>query len=130
MGIFSIPYLGNVLAMVIMLGILILIHETGHFIMAKLFKVNVKVFSIGFGKKLFSVKKGETEYQFSLIPLGGYVAMLGENPEDAEVEEPGNFNLKPRWQRFIILVMGATFNIVLAFILLTAINMVNRAEPL
>ncbi|RLE17614.1 MAG: RIP metalloprotease RseP [Acidobacteria bacterium] len=130
MGFFSIPYLGNIVAMAIMLGILILIHETGHFLMAKLFKVNVKVFSIGFGKKLFSIKKGETEYQFSLIPLGGYVAMLGENPEDAEVEEPGNFNLKPRWQRFIILLMGAAFNIILAFFLLTAINMVQRAEPL
>ncbi len=130
MGVFSIPYLGNLIAMAIMLGVLILIHETGHFLMAKLFKVNVKVFSIGFGKKLFSVKKGETEYQFSLIPLGGYVAMLGENPEDAEVEDPGNFNLKPRWQRFIILVMGATFNIILAFILFTAVNMIHRPEPL
>ena len=130
MGVFNIPYLGNLIAMVIMLGVLILIHETGHFLMAKLFKVSVKVFSIGFGKKLFSVKKGETEYKFSLIPLGGYVAMLGENPEDAEAQEPGNFNLKPRWQRFIILSMGAVFNIILAFMLFTAVNMVNRPEPL
>ncbi len=130
MGVFSIPYLGNLIAMAIMLGVLILIHETGHFLMAKLFKVNVKVFSIGFGKKLFSIKKGETEYQFSLIPLGGYVGMLGENPEDAEVDDPGNFNLKPRWQRFIILSMGAIFNIILAFILFTAVNMVHRPEPL
>lgn len=130
MGLFSIPYVGNIIAMAIMLGVLILIHETGHFVMAKLFKVSVKVFSIGFGKKLFSVKKGETEYRFSLIPLGGYVGMLGENPEDAEVEEPGNFNLKPRWQRFIILSMGAIFNIILAFMLFTAVNMVNRPEPL
>ncbi len=130
MGIFSIPYLGNLIAMAIMLGVLILIHETGHFLMAKLFKVNVKVFSIGFGKKLFSVKKGETEYQFSLIPLGGYVGMLGENPEDAEVEDPGNFNMKPRWQRFIILSMGAIFNIILAFILFTGVNMGHRQEPL
>jgi len=129
-GVFSIPYLGNIIAMAIMLGVLILIHETGHFLMAKLFKVNVKVFSIGFGKKLFSFKKGGTEYQFSLIPFGGYVGMLGENPEDAEVEDPGNFNLKSRWQRFIILAMGATFNIILAFILFTAVNMVHRMEPL
>lgn len=130
MDIFNIPYLGPLIAMAIMLGVLILIHETGHFLMAKLFKVNVKVFSIGFGKKLFSFKKGETEYQFSIIPLGGYVGMLGENPEDAEVEDPGNFNLKSRWQRFIILAMGATFNIILAFILFTAVNMVPRVEPL
>lgn len=130
MGVFSIPYLGNIIAMAIMLGLLILIHETGHFLMAKLFKVNVKVFSIGFGKKLFSFKKGETEYQFCLIPLGGYVGMLGEDPEDAEVEDPGNFNLKSRWQRLIILSMGAIFNIVLAFLLFTAVNMVQRPEPL
>lgn len=131
MGIFNVPYLGNIIAMVIMLGILIIIHELGHFVTAKLFGVKVKTFSVGFGKKLFGIQKGETEYRVSMIPLGGYVALLGEeDPDEAESDDPGNFSNKPRWQRFIILVMGATLNIVLAFMLFTVVNMFHRAEPL
>ncbi len=131
MGIFNVPYLGNIIAMVIMLGVLIIIHELGHFVTAKLFGVKVKTFSVGFGKKLFGFQRGETEYRVSMIPLGGYVALLGEeDPEEAESDDPGNFNNKPRWQRFIILAMGATLNIVLAFMLFTVVNMFHRAEPL
>ena len=130
MGLFDIPFLGNVVAMVIMLGVLIVIHELGHFAFAKWFGVSVKTFSIGFGKKLFGITRGETEYRVSLIPLGGYVALLGEDGEDADPNDPGNFNFKPRWQRFIILVMGALLNIVLAVLLFTVVNMFQRAEPL
>ncbi len=130
MGIFNLPIIGNVLAVIIMFGVLVTIHEFGHFIMAKLFGVYVKTFSIGFGKKLVCKKWGETEYCISLIPLGGYVAMLGEEPEEAEDDNPRNFNNKPKWQRFIILVMGATLNIILAIVLFTVVNAVHRPVPL
>ncbi len=129
MGIFNLPIIGNILAVVIMFGVLVTIHEFGHFIMAKFFGVYVKTFSIGFGKKLVCKKWGETEYCLSLIPLGGYVAMLGEEPEEAEDNDPRNFNNKPRWQRFLILVMGATLNIVLAIILFTMVNAMHRPVP-
>ena len=130
MGVFDISWLGNVIAMIIMLGVLILIHELGHFAAAKWFGVTVKTFSIGFGKKLFGFTRGGTEYKVALIPLGGYVALLGEDGEDADPDDSGNLNAKPRWQRFIILVMGATLNIVLAFLLFSFVNMFQRAEPL
>jgi regulator of sigma E protease len=127
--IFNTGTLRNVIAMVILLGVLIVIHEFGHFIMAKLFKVKVKIFSVGFGKKLFGKQWGETEYRLSAFPLGGYVALMGEEGEEANSDDPGNFNNKPRWQRFIILVMGAVFNIILAIILFTAVNMTHKKEP-
>ncbi len=130
MGIFNLPVIGNVLAVVIMFGVLVTIHEFGHFIMAKLFGVYVKTFSIGFGKKLFCKKWGETEYCISLIPLGGYVAMLGEEPEEAENNDPRNFNNKTKWQRVLILVMGAALNIVLAIVLFTLVNALHRPVPL
>jgi len=128
-GIFDIPYFGPLVAMVIMLGVLIIIHEFGHFAMAKLFGVTVKTFSVGFGKKLFGIVRGGTEYRVSLFPLGGYVALLGEEADEAEVEDPGNFSRQPRWKKFLILVMGATLNIVLAVFLFTVVNMFHRAEP-
>jgi len=128
-NIFNLGNLRNLIAMIVLLGILIIIHEFGHFIMAKFFKVTVKIFSVGFGKKLFGKKFGDTEYRLSVFPLGGYVALMGEEGEEAESQDPGNFNNKPRWQRFIILVMGATFNIVLAIILFTAVNMTHKKEP-
>lgn len=129
-NIINLGTLKNIIAMIILLGVLIVIHEFGHFIMAKLFKVTVKIFSVGFGKKLFSKKYGDTEYRISAFPLGGYVALMGEEGEEAESDDPGNFNNKPRWQRFIILVMGAFFNIVLAVILFTAVNMTQKKEPI
>lgn len=129
MGIFNLPVIGNIVAAVIMFGILVTIHEFGHFIMAKLFGVYVKTFSIGFGKKLFRKKWGETEYCISLIPLGGYVAMLGEEPDESEDNNPRNFNNKPKWQRLIILAMGATLNIILAVILFTIVNTMHKPVP-
>ena len=129
MGIFNLPIIGNILAVVIMFGVLVTIHEFGHFIMAKMFGVYVKTFSIGFGKKLFCKKWGETEYCISLVPLGGYVAMLGEEPDEAEDDNPRNFNNKTKWQRILILVMGATLNIVLAIVLFTFVNAIHKPVP-
>ena len=99
---------------------LIFIHEFGHFIFAKLFKVKVEEFSIGMGPKLFSKKFSEegTAYSIRLLPFGGYVSMLGEN--EASDDEDA-FCKKPIYQRFIITCAGAIFNIILGFILMFAL---------
>ena len=81
----------SVLAMVVVLGFMILIHEFGHYAVAKFFKVRVEVFSIGFGPRLFGFKRGDTDYRIAAIPLGGYVKMSGENPMDERTGDPGDF---------------------------------------
>src|SRR5262249_31727008 len=111
------------------LGIMILIHEWGHYAAAKYFKVRVEVFSIGFGKRLFGFRKGETDYRISAIPLGGYVKMSGENPMDERTGDPGEFLSHPRWQRFIIAIAGPVMNIVLAVALLTVVYKVHYEYP-
>jgi regulator of sigma E protease len=113
----------NLIAFVIVLGVLIFAHEAGHFFMAKLFKVRVLVFSFGFGKRLFGFRTKETDYRVSLIPLGGYVKMAGDIPEEGQEHAPDEFLAKPKWQRFLILVAGAGVNVVLAVVLLTGWNM-------
>lgn len=115
--------------MAIVLGVMILIHEWGHYAAAKLFKVRVEVFSIGFGKRLLGFRKGETDYRISAIPLGGYVKMSGENPMDEHTDDPGEFLNHPRWQRFIIAVAGPFMNVVLAVGLLTVVYMVHYEYP-
>lgn len=106
------------------LSFLIFFHELGHFIAARIFKVKVEVFSIGFGKKIFSKKVGETEYYMSLIPLGGYVQMKGQNDLDPtqKSEENDSYNKKAPWQRIIILFAGPFANFVLAFLLYVLIG--------
>src|SRR5574337_643580 len=84
----------------IVLGILVLIHEWGHFIMAKLCGVRVEVFSIGFGARLWGKKRGDTDYRISALPLGGYVKMAGDNPVEERSGEPYEFLSRPRWPRF------------------------------
>ncbi|MDY6914981.1 MAG: RIP metalloprotease RseP, partial [Candidatus Cloacimonadota bacterium] len=101
----------------IALGILITIHEGGHFIAAKLFKVKVEKFSIGFGPKLLGFRKKETEYRISVIPLGGYVKMKGENPDEAIEDLEGSYSNKPWWQRAIIAFSGPFSNFIFAIIL-------------
>ncbi len=113
----------NVLAVVVVLGVMILAHELGHFLAAKWFGVRVDVFSIGFGRRLFGRKRGETDYRVSLLPLGGYVKMAGENPAEPLSGDPGEFLSKPRWQRFLIAVMGPVMNLLLAVVLLTGLYM-------
>lgn len=108
------PYLVAVLLFLI----LILIHEFGHFIAAKLMGVKVNEFAIGFGPKLFSFKGKETEYLFKLIPFGGYCAMEGEDENSGDARA---FCNKKPWRRFIIVVMGAVFNLVLGLILIAII---------
>src|SRR5258708_25948011 len=100
-------FMSTVIELLIVLGIMVLVHEFGHFAVAKLCGIRVEVFSIGFGKRLFGFRRGDTEYQISAIPLGGYVKMSGETSfpanEPGEASDantdPGNFNPHPRWQR-------------------------------
>src|SRR5258705_13571593 len=119
------PHLSTIVAVAVVLGFMILIHEFGHYAAAKLFKVRVEVFSIGFGKRLFGYRKGETDYRISAIPLGGYVKMSGENPMDERTDDPGEFLNHPRWQRFVIAIAGPFMNVVLAVGLLTIVYMVH-----
>jgi regulator of sigma E protease len=107
------------------LGFMVLIHEFGHFAVAKWLGVRVEVFSIGFGTRLFGFRRGETDYRIAAIPLGGYVKMSGENPVDARTDDPREFMNHSRWHRFLIAIAGPTMNILLAIVLLTTIYMVH-----
>ncbi len=110
---------------VVLLGIVVLVHEFGHFIVARMCKVRVEIFSIGFGRPLFKKKSGETEYRISLVPLGGYVKMLGESTsEEGNVEEkdlPFAFSTKKWWQKVLIVCAGPVFNLIFAFLLLMVV---------
>lgn len=105
------------------LGVLVFIHELGHFLLARWNGVRVLTFSLGFGPKLLKVQRGDTEYCISAIPLGGYVKMAGENPEDSPTGADDEFMSKSKWQRFQILIAGPVMNIVLAVVLLAGILM-------
>lgn len=98
-----------------MFGVLIAVHEAGHFAAAKLLGVKVNEFSIGMGPQLLSRKKGETEYSLRAIPIGGYCAMEGE---DEGTGDPGSFSEKPAWIKFIILVAGAAMNLLIGVLIL------------
>jgi regulator of sigma E protease len=122
-------FLLTAVTMAVVLGVMILIHEWGHYAAAKFFKVRVEVFSIGFGKRLLGFRRDETDYRISAIPLGGYVKMSGENPMDERTGDPGEFMSHPRWQRFVIAIAGPFMNIVLAVGLLTFVYMVHYEYP-
>jgi regulator of sigma E protease len=113
----------NIAGIVIVLGFLVFAHESGHFFVAKLFRVRVLVFSLGFGKRLFGFRKGATDYRVSLVPLGGYVRMAGDIPEENQTGSPDEFLSKPKWQRFLILVAGPLMNIVIAIAFMAGIFM-------
>jgi regulator of sigma E protease len=119
----------SIVVVVIVLGIMILIHELGHFVAAKLFGVRVLTFSLGFGKRLFGIKRGDTDYRVSLLPLGGYVKMAGDDPSEVRDGHPDEFLAKPRWQRFVIAVMGPTMNILLAILLLAGLYRFHYPKP-
>jgi regulator of sigma E protease len=111
----------NILATVFILGALIFIHEFGHFVVAKLIGIRVEVFSLGFGPRLIGRKKNHTDYRISALPLGGYVKMLGENPDDELAGSPEEFQSRSRPERFAVLVTGASLNIVLAVAIMAGI---------
>ncbi|ACO34471.1 MULTISPECIES: RIP metalloprotease RseP [Acidobacterium] len=136
-------FLTATVSMLIVLGIMVLVHELGHFIAAKAFGVRVEVFSIGFGTRLFGFRRGDTDYRVCLLPLGGYVKMAGELGGDGTVPlntgnktgkdedgprvlDPGDLNSKPRWQRIIIALAGPVANFLLAFGLMTGLYMMHN----
>lgn len=111
----------------IVLSVLVFVHELGHFLIARLFKVRVDEFAIGFPPRLFSFKKGGTRYSINLIPLGGYVKIYGEGMDDQMSED--NILSKPRWQQCLVLVAGVVFNALLAWALFTSTLMVGAKAP-
>jgi regulator of sigma E protease len=108
----------------VLIGVMILVHELGHYWAARFFDVKVETFSFGFGPRLFGFRKGETDFRFSAILFGGYVRMAGEQAGDEAANDPRSLLAKPRWQRVIIAFAGPAINVVLAVVLLTGLFMV------
>jgi|SRR6185312_631025 len=117
--------LQNVWWLLVLIGVMILIHELGHYWAARLFDVRVETFSIGFGPRLFGFKKGDTDFRFSAILFGGYVKMAGDQPGDEAASDPGSLQSKPRWQRLIVVFAGPFMNMVLAVAVLAGVYMVH-----
>ena len=131
-------FLISAIAFIVLIAVMVLVHEFGHFIVAKLCRVRVEAFSLGFGPRLFGVKYGETEYKVCMLPLGGYVKMTGESPEqnleapgskteplkneplknEPRKDDPGAFTSHPRWQRILIGFAGPVSNLVLVLVLM------------
>ena len=104
-----------------MLGVLVFVHELGHFLAARRIGVRVLTFSLGFGPKLLKTRRGDTEYCISAIPLGGYVKMAGETGDEPRTGAPDEFLSKTKWQRFQVLIMGPVMNLVLAVVVLAIV---------
>lgn len=119
----------TILAVSVVLGIMVLVHEWGHFIVAKLFGVRVEIFSVGFGTRLWGTKRGDTDYRLSVLPLGGYVKMAGDNPFEERKGDPAEFLSKPRWQRVLIALAGPTMNVVLSVVIVAGIFMYGGKQP-
>src|SRR5918912_3452135 len=113
--------IGYVPALILILGPAVILHEFGHFIVAKLLKIRVETFSAGFGPRLFGFRRGTTDYRVSLIPLGGYVKLGGdesnaplEGASSQDIPPEEMFNLRPRWQRVLVALAGPVMNILTA----------------
>jgi len=117
--------MSTIIQLAIVLGIMVLVHEFGHFAVAKLCGIRVETFSIGFGKRLIGFRRGDTDYRLSLLPLGGYVKMSGDNPGEAPTD-PGDFNAHPRWQRMLVALAGPFANFILAIGLMTGVSMLHN----
>ena len=117
-------FLVSAAAFIVLVGLIVVLHELGHFAAAKFFHIRVEAFSFGFGPRLFGFKYGETDYKVCLLPLGGFVKMTGENPseEDAQdiASDPAAFTSHPRWQRMIIGLAGPVVNFLLCLVLMFA----------
>ncbi len=121
--------ISEILAFIFVLGLLVFVHELGHFAVAKWSGIRVETFSLGFPPKMFGFRKGETEYCISWIPLGGYVKMAGEKPDDEDIEgKPWEFMSKPVWKRALVVFAGPAMNYVLAILILFGIYFV-QGEP-
>ena len=126
----SVSMIINILAFLFVLGIVVFVHELGHFLAARRIGVRVITFSLGFGPKLLSMKRGDTEYAVSAIPLGGYVKMAGEQPDDERSGASDEFLSKSKWQRFQVLIAGPLMNVLLAIVVLAAVLYQGADEPL
>ena len=111
----------TLLSFLFVLGVLVFVHELGHFLAARRLGVRVLTFSLGFGPKILKFRRGDTEYCVSAIPLGGYVKMAGETPDDARTGSPDEFMSKTKWERFQVLIMGPLMNIVLAVVVMAVV---------
>ncbi len=122
----------SAVAFIVLVGVMVVVHEFGHFLVAKLCGVRVEAFSVGFGPRLFGIQYGDTDYKVCLLPLGGFVKMTGENPGEEQVsDDPGAFMNHPRWQRMLIGVAGPFFNFVLAFVLMVVyFNFINEVPDI
>ncbi|MEK6776225.1 MAG: RIP metalloprotease RseP [bacterium] len=120
------PTLMSIFALVVVLGVLIFVHELGHFILAKHFGVGVEKFSLGFGPRIFGKRYGETEYLISAIPLGGYVKMIGEDPNEplSAEDQKRSFNNQKVIKRFLIVVAGPVFNLLFAVLVFLGMFMI------
>ena len=115
------------LAFAFVLGVLVFVHELGHFVAAKRVGIKVLKFQLGFNPTILSFRRGDTEYGIGALPLGGYVKMAGENPDDARAGRPDEFLSKTKWERFQVLIMGPVMNLLLA-VVLTALVLYQGAE--
>jgi len=125
-------YLSNTLALIVVLSVLVVVHEFGHFAVAKWFRFPVEVFSIGFGKRLFGKNWRGTDYRVSAIPLGGYVRVVGLGPDESTVTEGTSREAPPtgkRWQRALVLLAGPAMNLILAYVLHTTVFVVGTRVP-
>ena len=113
--------LTSIAAFTFVIGVLVFVHEMGHYLMARRIGIRVLTFSLGFGPKLLTVRRGDTDYCISAIPLGGYVKMAGENPDDVRSGADDEFLSKTKWERFQVLIMGPTMNIILAFVVMAVV---------
>jgi regulator of sigma E protease len=116
----------TIIQLLLVLGLMVLVHEFGHFIVAKWCGVRVEAFAIGFGKRLVGFVHDGTDYRINALPLGGYVKMAGEIPGEETSDDPGDLNNHPRWQRMLIAVAGPVANFILAFGLMTGVFMLHN----
>jgi regulator of sigma E protease len=111
----------TLLAFVFVLGVLVFVHELGHFLVARMLGVRVITFCIGMGPKLLKINRGGIEYAIAVLPIGGYVKMAGENPDEPHTGAADEFLSRPKWDRFRILLAGPVMNVVLSLVLMTVV---------
>jgi regulator of sigma E protease len=111
----------TILAFVFVLGVLVFVHELGHFMMAKKIGVRVLKFQLGFNPTVVSFTRGDTEYGIGAVPLGGYVKMAGENPDEPRSGRDDEFLSKSKWERFQVMIMGPAMNLALAVVLMVVV---------
>src|SRR5438067_9815118 len=111
----------TIVKFIFVLGVLVFVHELGHFLAAKRVRIRVLKFQLGFNPTIISVRRGDTEYGIGALPLGGYVKMAGESPEEGSTGRSDEFLSKTEWERFQVLIMGPVMNLLLAFVLLAVV---------